>query len=153
MTAGSIDRALALLGELLAGAALVVEGDDACGRPGQVGDDEPDARIKPTRMPLDLGHHAARLAPPLRPIAEAGEGTAHFMRRSSNRTLEQISDPVLQDRVGWKPNCVADALGFRELVYPGIGQSRIASEIKTLASYHRLQRRAPAAGTVHAARS
>ena len=36
-----------------AGAALVVEGDDAFGRPRQVGDDEADARIKLARMPLD----------------------------------------------------------------------------------------------------
>src|SRR6266513_586361 len=39
---------------LLAGAALVVEGDDALGRPRQVGDDEADARVKLARMPLDL---------------------------------------------------------------------------------------------------
>ena len=36
---------------------LVIEGDDALGRPRQVGYDEPYARAKLTRMPLDLGHY------------------------------------------------------------------------------------------------
>ena len=38
------------------------------------------------------------------------------MRRSADRTLEQVSDPVLQDAVGREPDHVADALGFEELV-------------------------------------
>ena len=32
-------------------------------RPRQVGDDKADARIKLTRMPLDLGHHSSGLCP------------------------------------------------------------------------------------------
>lgn len=49
------DRALALFDPLLARAALVIEGDDIRGAPRHVDDDEPDARIKLARMPLDLG--------------------------------------------------------------------------------------------------
>ena len=48
---------------LLAGAAVVVEGNDALGRPRQVGDDDADARIKLAGVPLDLGHHSSRLVP------------------------------------------------------------------------------------------
>jgi hypothetical protein len=48
-----LDRALALFDVLLAGAAVVVEDNDALGRPRQVGDDETDARIKLAGVPLD----------------------------------------------------------------------------------------------------
>ena len=57
-----LDRALALLDVMLASAAVVVEADDALGRPRPVGDDEADTRVKLTRMPLDLRHHPAGLA-------------------------------------------------------------------------------------------
>jgi hypothetical protein len=58
-----LDRALSVFDPLLRRAALVVEGDDALGRPRQVGHNETDARVKLARMPLDLGYDAARLAP------------------------------------------------------------------------------------------
>jgi hypothetical protein len=60
---GPLDRVLAFLDVLLARAALVIEGDDALGRPRQIGDDEADPRIKLTGVPLDLGHHSPGLAP------------------------------------------------------------------------------------------
>jgi hypothetical protein len=44
-------------------------------------------------MPFNLGHDVARLIPALRPIAEAGEEAAYFLRRSPDRMLEQVSDP------------------------------------------------------------
>jgi hypothetical protein len=56
-------------------AALIIEGDDAFGRPGKVGNDKADAGIK-----LDPGKVAA-----------------HLVRRSPYRVLEQVSNPVLQD--------------------------------------------------------
>ena len=61
--AGPLDRALAFFDVLLAGAAVVVEGNDALSRPRQVGDDEADARTKLAGVPLDLGHHSSRLVP------------------------------------------------------------------------------------------
>jgi hypothetical protein len=78
-------------------AALIIEGDDAFGRPGKVGNDKADAGIKLDGMPLDLGHDPTRLVPTLRLIAEAGKVAAHLVRRSPYRVLEQVSNPVLQD--------------------------------------------------------
>jgi hypothetical protein len=66
---------------LLCCAALVVEGDDALGRPRQAGHDEADARVHLARMPLDLGHDTTRLALGLRLVAEAGVVAAHIVRR------------------------------------------------------------------------
>src|SRR5262245_2542281 len=94
-------RQPALLDPLLARPALVVEGNDAIGRAAHVRHDEADARIKLSRMPLDLGDHTAWLRPASRLIAEIGMEPAHFVRRSSDRALEQISDPVLQDPIRW----------------------------------------------------
>ena len=48
-------RVVALLDVLLRGAALVVEHHHPLGRAGHIGDDEPDAGIQLTGMPLDLG--------------------------------------------------------------------------------------------------
>src|SRR5262249_12486977 len=93
------DRALAFLDPLFAGAALVVERDHALGRAAHVRHDEADARIKFFGMPLDLGDHPARLAPGSGLIADARMTPAHMVRGSSDRTLEQIADPVLEDSV------------------------------------------------------
>ena len=113
---------------MFAGAALVVERNDALGRSRQVGDNEADTRVKLTRMPLDLGHDTSRLLPTLRLVAEAGVVTAHLKRWASDRALEQVADPVLQDAIGRQPDCVANALGFDELVNLGIGEGRVAAK-------------------------
>src|SRR5262249_41468845 len=68
-----LDRPFALFDPLLARPALVVEGNDALGRAGHVGDDEPDARIEFARMPFDLGDHSARLRPASGLVGEIGE--------------------------------------------------------------------------------
>src|SRR6516165_6084269 len=96
--------------------------------------------------------------PALRLIAEAGEIAAHIVRWSSDRTLEQIADPALQDAVGRQADRVAGSLGFEELIHLGIGEGRVASEIKPLhpvsvAGDYRLQHRAPAISAVHVAGS
>jgi hypothetical protein len=54
-----LDRALAFLDPLLAGAALIEEDDNPLGRAGQVGDDEADARIKLARMPFPITRRGA----------------------------------------------------------------------------------------------
>jgi hypothetical protein len=95
-------------------------------------------------MPFNLGHDVARLIPALRPIAEAGEEAAHFLRWSPDRTLEQVSDLALQDGVGRQPDRIAVALGFEELIDLRIGKGCVTAEIAplhcaTVAGDHRLQ--------------
>jgi hypothetical protein len=56
--------------------------------------------------------------------------------------------------IGRKPDRVAHALGFEELVHLRIGEGRIAAKIETLhgapvADDHRLQHCPPAVGAVH----
>src|SRR3954454_20749023 len=108
-------------------------------------------------MPLDLGHDVARLVPALRLIAEAGVIAPYIKRWSPDRSLQQISDLILQDLVGRKPDRVACTLGFKKLVDLGIGESGVASKIQMLHNApvtrnHWLQHRAPAVGTVDVAR-
>ena len=146
---GPFDRAFAFLDPLLRRATLVVEADDALGGPRQVGHDKADTRVKLGGVPFDLGYDTAGLLPALRLIAEAGEVAPYLVRRSPGRALQQVSDLVLQDPVGRQSNRIAHALGFEELVDLGIGEGRVASEIKPLhpvsvAHDHRLQHRAPA---------
>src|SRR5215218_8450502 len=109
-------------------------------------------------MPLDLGHDVARLVPALCLIAEAGVIAPYLVGWSPDRSLQQISDLVLQDRIGRKPDRVAGTLGFKKLVDLGIGDGCVASEIQMLRDspvtrYHRLQHCAPAVGTMYVARS
>jgi hypothetical protein len=85
-------------------------------------------------MPFNLGHDVARLIPALRPIAEAGEEAAHFLRWSPDRTLEQVSDLALQDGVGRQPDRIAVALGFEELA------ERLARSPDTVKDYGQLAR-------------
>src|SRR4051812_18061723 len=74
----------------------------------------------------------ARLGPALRLIAEAGVITSYLVRWSPDRSLQQMSDLVLQDLVGRKPDRVAGTLGFKKLVDLGIGEGGVASEIQML---------------------
>src|SRR4051812_40037902 len=105
---------------------------------------------------LDLGYDMARLVPALRLIAEAGVVTPYLVRWSPDRSLQQMSNLVLQDLVGRKPDRVAGTLGFKKLVDLGIGESSIAPEIQMLHNApvtrdHRLQQRAPAVSAVDVA--
>ena len=104
-------------------------------------------------MPLNLGHDAARLAPALRLIGEAGVVPAHLVRWSPDRALQQTADPALQDIVGRQPDRVGNLLGFEKLVDLGIGEGSIAPEVEVLyappvADDHRLQHCAPAGSAV-----
>src|SRR6516165_10141804 len=95
-----LDRAFALLDPLLARPALVVESNDAPGRAAHVRNDEADAGIKFSGMPLDLDDNPSRLDPGSGLIAEVGMKPAHMVRRSSDGAREQIADPALQNLVG-----------------------------------------------------
>jgi hypothetical protein len=57
------DRVLALFDPLLSGAALVIELDDAVGRPAEIGDDKADTGVKFTGMPFNFCHNPARFRP------------------------------------------------------------------------------------------
>src|SRR6266851_7873941 len=117
---------------------------------------KPDARRKFFGMPLDLGNHPARLAPASGLIAEVRRTPAHMVRRSSDRTLEQTADPVLEDPVGWQADRIFDPLGFQELVDLRHGESCVSAEIDTrelalVACNDGLEHAVPAVGAVHVA--
>src|SRR3954451_7053109 len=100
----------------------------------------------------------ARLGPALRLIAEAGVITSYLVRWSPDRSLQQMSDLVLQDRIGREPDRVAGTLGIKKLVDLRIAKSCDTSEIQMshnapVTRYHRLQHCAPAVGTMYVARS
>src|SRR3954471_22392473 len=108
-------------------------------------------------MPLDLGHDMARLVPALHLIAEAGIIALYLVGWSPDRALQQISNLILQDLVGRKPDRIACTLGFKKLVDLGIGESGVGSEIQMfhnapVTPNHWLQQRAPAVSTVDVAR-
>ena len=87
-----------------------LEGDDPFGRAAHVGHDEADAGIKLTRMPLDLGDHPARLGPASCLIGKVRVVSPDFVWRPTDRTLEQIADPVLKNLVGGQPDRILDPL-------------------------------------------
>src|SRR3954451_3731162 len=108
-------------------------------------------------MPLDFGYDMARPVPALRLIAEAGIVTPYLVRRPSDRTLQQMSDLILQHLVGRQADRGACTLGFKKLVELGIGKGCVAPEIQMLhdpsvTRNHRVQHRAPAVGTMDVAR-
>jgi hypothetical protein len=63
-------------------------------------------------MPFDFGDHPARLGPASRLIGEIGVEPSDLARRSSDRTLEQMPDPVLENLIGWNADRILDPLGF-----------------------------------------
>ena len=81
-------------------------------------------------MPLDLGHDPSRLGPALGLVAEAGVEDLRPLRRAADGTGQQVSDPLLQDRVGRQADGVADALGFQQLVQLRLGEGRVAAEVE-----------------------
>jgi hypothetical protein len=76
---------------LLARDAAVVELDHPFRWAGQVGDDEADPRVQFALMPLDLGHDAARPAPALGLVGEAGVEHLRLLRRLQCRRQPSIT--------------------------------------------------------------
>lgn len=91
---------------------MVVECDDTLGRTGQVGDDEPDTREEFAGMPLDLGDRAAFPAPRSSPIAEGGVEPPHMVRRTADRSIEEMGNMRLKYRVRLEADRVLVTLGF-----------------------------------------
>jgi len=111
---------------LLAGAAVVLEGNDALRRPRQVGDDEADARIKlasatPPWPPLVAACSMSR--PGSRSWRSTGAPQAAVARPDASAGIR--SCPA---RWGWS----AVALGFEELVDLRVGEGGVAAEIAPL---------------------
>jgi hypothetical protein len=108
-------------------------------------------------MPLHLGHHAARLGPALRLVAEAGVEHLRLLWRAADGPGQQVSDPLLQDRVGGEPDGVADVLRLEQFVDLGLGEAGITTEVEVeaalaVAGDDRLEYRAPTVGAVDVAR-
>src|SRR5262249_2217694 len=148
-----LDRAFALLDPLLARPALVVECNDPLGRAAHVRHDEADAGIKFSGIPLDLGGNPRRLGPGSGLIAEIGMEPPDFIGRSSDRTLEQVANPTLQDLVGRQPDRILDPLRFEKLVDLGHGEGCIGSKIDardlaSIALHDRVEHILPAVGAV-----
>jgi hypothetical protein len=66
---------------------------------------------KVSGMPLDLGDNPPRLGPGSGLIAEIGMEPAHMVRRSSDWAREQITDPALQNLVGFEDQYPHASLG------------------------------------------
>ena len=107
-------------------------------------------------MPLDLGNHPARLAPACRLVGEVRVVSPDFVWRPSDRTLEQVADPVLQDLVGGQPDRIFDPLSLQVLVDTRHGEGGIGPEIDApdpaaIPHDDRLEHTLPAIGAVHVA--
>src|SRR3982074_1847373 len=109
-------------------------------------------------MPFDLGNHPARLLPASGLIGEVRVRSAHVIGRATNRTLEQIADPLLKDAVRRKSNGVFDPFSLQIFVHLGIGEAGVGTKINardfTLIPRHdRLQYCLPSVGAVNIARA
>ena len=80
-------------------------------------------------MPFDLGNHPARLVPASGLIGEVRVRSAHVIGRATNRTLEQIADPLLKDAVRRKSNGVFDPFSPQIFVHLGIGEAGVGTKI------------------------
>ncbi len=63
-------------------------------------------------MPLDFGNHPGRLGPACRLVGEIGVVLPDLVRRTTDRALEQVGDPVLQNLVGGQSDRILDPFGF-----------------------------------------
>src|SRR5262249_40033399 len=107
-------------------------------------------------MPLDLGNHAARLAPACRLVGKARVVSADFVWGPSDRALEQVGNPVLQDLVGGQTDRVFDVLSLQVLVDAwnddcGLGPEIAAPHPAAIPPDGRLEHALPAVGAVHVA--
>jgi hypothetical protein len=74
---------------------------------------------------------------------EAGVGHDRLLGWSTDRPLEELADPLLQDLIGRQPDGVANIFGLQQLVDLRLGEGCIGAEVQsdaalTLAGDHRL---------------
>jgi hypothetical protein len=74
-------------------------------------------------MPLDLGNYGARLSPACCLVGEVGVVPPDLVRRSSDRALEQIADPVLQDLIGGQADRVLYPFPLKPEIGPRIAEN------------------------------
>ena len=105
---------------------------------------------------IAIGHDARRP----RPCADAATSVKHLsnltVRRTANRSREQIADAFLQNLVGRYTDRVQEALGFEVFVKLRQGErgipSEVAAQVPTLvANDNRLQHTFPVIGRVDVA--
>src|SRR5580700_3853335 len=78
---------------------------------------------------LSLSHQAL-VSPSGSPvIGEVRVRSAHVIGRATNRTLEQIADPLLKDAVRRKSNGVFDPFSLQIFVHLGIGEAGVGTKI------------------------
>src|SRR3954454_22814331 len=109
-------------------------------------------------MPLHLGYDPARAGPALGLVAEAGVETPDLVGRTPHRTLEQMSNPALENGIGGQADHVPVVLRFQEFVDLRRGKTRVGSEVAPLhrgpvTGDDRLQHLTPALGGVDVART
>jgi hypothetical protein len=81
----------------------------------------------------------------LRLIAEGGVVPSDLVGRATDRSLEQISDPLLENLIGGQPDRIPAIFGLQDLVNlwvceDGIGAVVPALELASVASHDRLHR-------------
>ena len=120
------ERVLAFFDPLFRRATAVVELDHALGRPAQVGDDEADAGIQLTLVPLDFGHHPTRS----RPTLGSWRRRWSVLRRPPDRPRQQMANPSLEHVVGRQADRILDALLLQPLVDLRLGEGCIGAEVE-----------------------
>src|SRR4051812_50019855 len=83
-------------------------------------------------MPLHLGYDPARAAPALGLVAEAGVETPDLVGRTPHRTLEQMSNPALENGIGGQADDIPVVLRFQEFIDLRRGKPRIGSGVAPL---------------------
>ena len=80
----------------------------------------------------------------MRLIAEAGVVPSHLARRTTDRALEKVADPLLKNLIGRQPDRILVAFGLLELVdlrvrEGGVGAKVTALELAPIPGHDRLQ--------------
>lgn len=143
---------------MLARAALVVEANDILGDARRVVDDEADAQNEFARMSFDLCDDTARLRPASRLIVDVRIRAPDMVRRTTNRTYQEVSSTLLQNTLPGQPDRILDPFGFEILVDRGICEARVGAAINAghlalVARHDRLQHALPAIGAMDIART
>src|SRR5450631_1302799 len=109
-------------------------------------------------MPLHLGDDPARMGPARRLVPKALVEPLHVVRRSADRTLEQMADALLRYLVCGQADRVFDPFSLHELIHVGLSESSVASKgdafhRSSVARNDRLEHMLPSVGAVNVPRA